>query len=348
LGYQEQNSTLSSIMMSQLQWGGFTASRDLWKVLNPVRPFLLWYNKRQMHKYIGSQIDRRYFELAQHKGNGSLHEKSALTMALQDSATTTWPDGKAAEKLESARKATLVSQIMLFLIAGQDTTSTTITYCFHEIYTSPTALKRIRAEHSEVFGTDSSPAQIVSAIEKSPDRLNDLPYTSAIIKETLRLHPPASIVRKGESGVTLTDDEGNIFPTEGCNIWVVHLAMQRDPKYFVEPDSFIPERWLAEPGDRLYPTKGAWRPFETGQRNCLGQPLAMLMIKISLLMVVRSFDIAEAYDEVAPERSSKDGANAKRDEDKGHRYGKAYPVYDLGLSIFPHAGYPCRITAVNA
>jgi hypothetical protein len=317
-------------------------------VLNPVRPFLLWYNKRQMHKYIGSQIDRRYFELTQHKGNGSLHEKSALTMALQDSATTTWPDGKAAEKLESARKATLVSQIMLFLIAGQDTTSTTITYCFHEIYTSPTTLKRIRAEHSEVFGTDSSPAQIVSAIEKSPNRLNNLPYTSAIIKETLRLHPPASIVRKGESGVTLTDDEGNIFPTEGCNIWVVHLAMQRDPKYFVEPDSFIPERWLAEPGDRLYPTKAAWRPFETGPRNCLGQALAMLIMKISLLMVVRNFDIKEAYDEVAPERSSKDGANAKREEDNGHRYGKAYPVYDLGLSIFPNAGYPCRITAVDA
>jgi sterigmatocystin biosynthesis cytochrome P450 monooxygenase len=348
LGYQEQDSTLSSIMMSQLQWGGFTASRDLWKVLNPVRPFLLWNNKRQTHNYIGSQIDRRYGELSRQKGNGSLHQKSALSLALQDSATTTRPDGKAAEKLEKTHKATLVSQIMLFLIAGQDTTSTTITYCFHEIYNCPTALKRIRAEHSEVFGTDSSPSEIVSAIEKNPDRLNNLPYTSAIIKEALRLHPPTSIVRKGERGVTLTDDGGNIFPTAGCNIWVVHLAMQRDPKYFVEPDSFIPERWLAEPGDRLYPTKAAWRPFETGQRNCLGQALAMLIIKISILMVVRSFDIAEAYDEVAPEIRSKDGTNVKQEEDKVHRYGKAYPVHDLGLSIFPNAGYPCRITAVDA
>ncbi|KAI0848484.1 hypothetical protein F5Y00DRAFT_262580 [Daldinia vernicosa] len=39
---------------------------------------------------------------------------------------------------------------------------------------------------------------------------------------------------------------------------------------------FIPERWLVEPGDPLYPVKGGWRPFEHGPLNCLGQTLAML------------------------------------------------------------------------
>jgi hypothetical protein len=347
LGYQEKDGVLSSIMMSQLRWAGFSASRNLWKLLNPIRPFMLWYNKRQIHNFLGAEIDKRYVELGLQKGSGSLHSKSAISLALKDIADSTRSNGKSTAKVESTQKASLVSQIMLFLMAGQDTTSSTITFCLRELYTRRSTLERIRAEHTEVFGDASSASQIANAIEKYPERLNNLPYTSAVIKETLRLHPPASALRNGEPGVTLADNEGNVYPTEGCNIWVVHAAMHRDSRYFVEPDSFIPERWLAEPGDRLCPTKGAWRPFETGTRNCLGQALAMLTIKISLLMVVRNYDITEAYDEGELEDIPRDRAKVEQSGIKGHHFGDAYPVYGIGLAVVPNGGFPCRIKPVS-
>jgi hypothetical protein len=347
LGYQEKDGVLSSIMMSQLRWAGFSASMDPWTVFNPIRPFMLWYNKRQIHNFLGTEVDNRYVELGLQKGSGSLHSKSAISLALQDIAGSTRPDGKAAAKVESAQKTALVSQIMLFLMAGQDTTSSTIVFCLRELYTRRSTLERIRAEHSEIFGNDVSASQIANAIEKHPERLNHLPYTSAVIKETLRLHPPASALRKGEPGVTLTDNEGNIYSTAGCNIWVVHAAMHRDSRYFVEPDSFIPERWLAEPGDPLYPVKSAWRPFETGTRNCLGQTLATLTIKISLLMVARNYEITEAYDEVEPKDCPSNGAKVERSGIEGFNFGDAYPVYGIGLAVLPNGGYPCRIKPIN-
>ncbi|KAH8730713.1 cytochrome P450 [Phaeosphaeriaceae sp. PMI808] len=219
-------------------------------------------------------------------------------------------------------------------MAGQDTTSNTITFCLRELY-------------AHRNGAGLSPSQIARVIEKDLGRLNSLPYTSAVIKETLRLHPPASTLRRGEPGVTLTDNEGNIFPTEGCNIWVVHAAMHRDPKYFIEPDSFIPDRWLVELGGPLYPLKGAWRPFEIGQRSCLGQTLAMLTIKITLLMVARSFDIIEAYDEVESKKRSKSKATVDWSGIKGKNFGNAYPVYGIGLAVLPNHGYPFRIKALD-
>ncbi|KAH7387005.1 aflN/ verA/ monooxygenase [Phaeosphaeria sp. MPI-PUGE-AT-0046c] len=347
LGYQEKEGVLSSIMMSQLQWAGFSAAMNPWKVLNPIRPLILWYNKRQIHKILGAEVDNRFVELGLEKGSGALHSKSAISLALQEIASSIRPNNRSAAKVEKAQKASMVSQIMLFLMAGQDTTSSTITYCIRELYAHRATLNRIRAEHSEVFGNDLSPSHITNAIEEHPERINHLPYTSAVIKETLRLHPPASALRKGEPGVTLTDNEGNIYPTEGCNIWVVHAAMHRDPRYFIEPDSFIPERWLVELGDPLCPVKGAWRPFETGTRNCLGQTLATLAIKISLLMVARNYEISEAYNEVETKDHPKVGAGAKAPGIEGRNFGDAYPVYGIGLAVLPNGGFPCHIKSLS-
>lgn len=309
---------------------------------------MLWYNKRQMHKVIGAEIDDRFVQLSHNKRNVSLQSKSAISLALKELAGFTRSDTGAAAKVKSAQKTSMVSQIMLFLIAGQDTTGSALTYCFRELYSHRLVLERIRAEHAAVFGGDLASPHIATAMEKSPELLNQLPYTSAVIKESLRLHPPGSIVRQGEPGVILTDSAGNIFSTEGCNIWVLHTTMQRDPMYFANPDMFIPERWLAEEGDPLCPVKGAWKPFWSGRRDCLGQNLAMLAMKISLLMIVRKYDIVEAYDEMKPGYSAEGGSKVEASGNEGFNFGNAYPVYGTGLAVLPNSGFPCRIKPVRS
>ena len=52
-----------------------------------------------------------------------------------------------------------------------------------------------------------------------------------------------------------------------------------------------------QPGDELYPIKGAWRPFEFGPRNCIGQELALLEMKLVLVLAVRQFDLSMPYEE---------------------------------------------------
>lgn len=173
-----------------------------------------------------------------------------------------------------------------------------------------------------------------SALREQPFLLNQLPYTTAVIKEALRLFPPASAMRGGDPGVQLKDDRGNLYPTDSMNIWILHSALQHHPSYWPEPLSFLPERWLANPEDPLYPVKGGWRPFEHGPRNCLGQTLAMQDVKITLALTVREFDICNAFDEwdrLHPTTKVKH-VNGER----------AYQTQSGGAH--PADGYPCRIS----
>jgi cytochrome P450 len=194
-------------------------------------------------------------------------------------------------------------------------------------------LAKVRAEHDDVFGGNVDSAAHV--LKEHPQHINKLTYTTAVIKETLRLFPPASGMRGGLPGVFLRDKAGNKFPTEGLNIWIVHGAIQRNPNYWPDPHSFLPERWLVEPGHPLHPPKGGWRPFEFGPRNCVGQTLAMLDIKITLAMTVREFDIQDQYAEWDRLHPSS-GINTVFGE-RAYQVpqGAAHPVH----------GFPCKVSA---
>jgi len=153
------------------------------------------------------------------------------------------------------------------------------------------------------------------------------------LKEVMRLLPIASAVRSGQPGVYLTDPQGNQYPTEGTIILILHNALQRNPKYWKAADDFIPERWLVGPEDPLYPVKGAWRPFEFGPRNCIGQTLVMLDVKTTLVMTLREFDIKAAYDDwdvLHP----REGLKTVWGE-------RAYQIF--AGSAHPSDGFPCRV-----
>lgn len=86
------------------------------------------------------------------------------------------------------------------------------------------------------------------------------------------------------------------------------------------------------PGDPLYPVKGAWRPFEFGPRNCVGQELAMLEIRVVLALTVREFDFSDAYAEW-------DRCNPG----KGGRVGGERGYQVLLGGAHPQGGFPCRV-----
>ncbi|KAH7558624.1 hypothetical protein BM1_04761 [Bipolaris maydis] len=201
-----------------------------------------------------------------------------------------------AASLNKQFRSIVSSQIRLFLFAGHDTTGSTLAYCYFLLSKHPAALQRIRAEINDIYGT-SHCRDVATAIRDDPPSLNRLIYTLCVIKEALRLYPPASAIREGKPDLVMVDESGRTFPSAECNVWHIHLLLQRNSKYWKDPHEFKPERWLTKPGEALYPPKGGWRPFEFGARNCIGQTLAIFELKIVLAMTVGQFDIIPGYDD---------------------------------------------------
>jgi cytochrome P450 len=135
-------------------------------------------------------------------------------------------------------------------------------------------------------------------LKENPYLANQLDYTLAVIKEILRLWPAASGVRLGRKGFFIKDPlSGELIDTDGLLIWTVSMAMHRDARVWgPDVDEFKPERFLAENAGKI--PADSWRPFEKGPRNCIGQELALIEMKVVLAMTIREFDFKVAYDEL--------------------------------------------------
>ncbi|KAF2119242.1 AflN/verA/monooxygenase [Lophiotrema nucula] len=334
--YQTAPHLLPQALRNQILWTSFgTTFNPVRRYLSP-RPFVHWWNSRKINRYLAEEVGARFEEQRQDfkKPQGDQRRsKSVLSLALNKYLQEEGDRGEAS-KITFIENA--IPQLRAFLFAGHDTTSSTLQFCFFVLSKYPEVLGRIRVELDQVFSTDSSIDKVHDVIEANPQLLNQIPYTFAVIKEVLRLYPPAGALREGRAGFVVADEEGHRYPTEGCNVWILPLAIHHNPKIFVKPDEFIPERWTVGPEDPLYPPKGAWRVFEWGPRACIGQTLALLELRVALVMTTRLFDIKPAYeewDEMHPPKGEKmvDGE-------------RCYQCEKGGGTSHPSDGFPCKVT----
>ena len=316
-------------MISQIRWHQPNAEAGPIGHLNLVRRLIEYRNGRRMDKYIGSELDKRFME---HKSDlTGKRQKSVIDLVLQ--AYLAQSSDYKSDALDATFRAFAIRQIRLFVFAGHDSTSSTICYAFHLLSQHPEALKRIRSEHDRLLGQDASRAAFL--LEDNPKLLNEMPFTTAVIKEVLRLFPPAASSRQGKSGASIHDDHGTTCPTDDViMIWTIHVELHRSPKYWKRPDEFVPERWLVEPTHELFPVKDAWRAFEYGPRNCIAQGYVMTVLKIVLACLVREFDFKNAYEEWDDLHPSK-GV-------KTHRGDRAYQMEEAAAHPVEH--YPCRVS----
>lgn len=154
--------------------------------------------------------------------------------------------------------------VFTFLFASQDATSSASTWLFQLMADRPEILDRVRAENLAARRGDRT-------VRFSMDLLENLPYTRAVVKETLRYRPPVIMVpyvvkKPFPVSDTYTAPKGSmIIPS--C--W----PALHDPEVYPQPDSFDPERWIT--GDAESKSKN-WLVFGTGPHYCLGQTYAQL------------------------------------------------------------------------
>ena len=325
LDSQKKSNPLVNGLRMQVRWLTFGADVNPITRYNPIRPFVHWYNSRRMNQYVSQEIDKRVAQLQTHGDHSAKGNKSIIDLVL--TAHIAANPARSTQVVQSVFKKFTMSQIKLFLFSGHDTTSSTVCYIFYVLAINPAILARVRAEHASIIGPDAS--KTASLITSDPILLNKIPYTLAVIKETLRMYPAVSSVRAGEPNFSVSDDAGHLFPTDGFLVWANSQPIHRDPAYWKQPDDFLPERWLAAPDDPLHPVKGAWRPFEHGPRNCIGQELAILEIKIIMVMAVRRFNIDLMYKELDKGKGIRTVYGQR-----GYQIQRAQPSDDL----------PCRVT----
>ena len=191
--------------------------------------------------------------------------QTSLCMALQTMDKDLEKEGPGAD--QAAYIDQLIGNLKIMMFAGHDTTAITICMMFKCLQDNPRCLEALRAEHDAVLGPDTDADKVADTIKASPHLIHSLPYTLAVIKETLRLYPIASTVRQGTKECFLSPrgEETTQYPTAGWAIWSGITVIHKDPEYWPRPDEFLPERWTVEAGHPLHPVlKHAWQAFSIG------------------------------------------------------------------------------------
>lgn len=319
---------------SQLDWLYPLSSVNPFQILNPVRPIKFKLNEWKMNRYLMDVMNQRFVD------RGDQVPTSKRSKPIIDLAMDVYKEEGGQQDIKTLNatfKKEALKHIKIFMFAGHDTTSSTLCWVGYVLTKYPDISQRFRQECDEVFGPD--PSGTAQKIKDDPRILNRLPYATAIIKEALRLWPAASSVRKGLPDFFI-NYEGRQYPTEGTITWPVVHAIQRNPRFWPQPDAFLPDRWLAKEGDPLFPTKGAWRAFEHGPRNCIGQELALLETKIIMALIFRTMKVETAYEEfdAMQEKAGKGRKGGVKTTPEGER---AYQV--LIATAKPCDGMPARM-----
>jgi cytochrome P450 len=164
----------------------------------------------------------------------------------------------------------LRDEAMTLYLAGHETTALTLAWSWYLISQNPNVENKLVSEWQHVL-TGATPAA---------DQLHRLPYTAAVIAESMRLYPPVYVI-----GREATDDLelGGYRVKRGYTVLMSQWVNHRDPRYFPEPEEFRPERWENGLAKRI--PKFAYYPFGGGQRLCVGSSFALMEAAIILAAV---------------------------------------------------------------
>jgi cytochrome P450 len=171
----------------------------------------------------------------------------------------------------------LRDEVMTLFLAGHETTALTLSWTWYLLGKDPEVERKFHAELDEVL----------AGREPTMTDLSKLKYTEKILKESMRLYPPAY----GLGREVINDCEiGGYQVPAGTQVFVFQWATQRDARFFEDPSAFKPDRWTAEFEAQL--PKYAYFPFGAGPRVCVGASFAMMEMILVLATIGQKYRLS--------------------------------------------------------
>lgn len=220
--------------------------------------------RRRLYEVVDGVVDRR-------RAVGAVGEDllSLLLLRARD------PDDAGAAGLDDEE---VRDQVLIFLLAGHETTATALTFALHLLSRHPEAQERMRVEAERVLGTDDQAPTV--------ERIAALGYTTQVVKEAMRLYPSAyAMGRRAVEG----DVIGGYRLPPGADVFVSPWVTHRHPRVWEQPQRFDPDRFTPEREQQRH--RYAYLPFGGGPRACIGQYFSMLEVTLVTASIVRAFSL---------------------------------------------------------
>ncbi|KAI8150362.1 cytochrome P450 [Fennellomyces sp. T-0311] len=175
----------------------------------------------------------------------------------------------------------LRADLIMFFIAGHDTTATALAYAMYHLAVNQDMQRRARKEVINVLGDE--PEDVIPTAEQA----REMPYINMIIKETLRINPPLAGTTPRHA-VEDIEIEGTLIP-KGTSVFTEIYELHHNPNVWKDPDTFNPDRF-APGGEGEQNGISAWQPFITGPRQCIGMNFSLAEQRVFLPMFLRKYE----------------------------------------------------------
>jgi cytochrome P450 len=165
-------------------------------------------------------------------------------------------------------------EAMTLFLAGHETTALTLSWAWYLLARNPDAETKMIAEIAQIL-----PGRVPEFADVARLR-----YTEAVLLEAMRLYPPAYVIGRE----ALRDSTLGGYPVaRGTTVLMSQWVVQRDARFFAEPEQFCPERWLGEAAKTV--PKFAYFPFGGGPRLCVGNTFALMEMALVLATLAPRF-----------------------------------------------------------
>eukprot|EP00076_Gallus_gallus_P004885 NP_001316437.1 cytochrome P450 3A80 [Gallus gallus] len=233
-------------------------------------------------------FDAVFMKMKKEREEGYHVDRVDFLQLMIDSQSSQDSSKSAREKdsYKSLSDEEILAQALIFVFAGYETTSSTLSYISYHLAIHPDVQKRLQDEIDANLPNKAAPTYNV---------VMQMEYLDMVVNESLRLHPPGGRIERickktvEFNGVTIPKDMVVMIPA-----YVLH----RDPAYWPKPEEFRPERFSKENGENIDPY--TFLPFGAGPRNCIGMRFALLIVKVAMVVLLQNFSFKPCKDTPIP------------------------------------------------